>query len=77
MSLISSRYAIQKVLDEEAKKFQDQLKEMLKTCDSLSVTMDIWSDAAMRGYMGLTAHFLKNDKLCSKVLGVPRFEGEF
>lgn len=69
------RPAIQKVLDNEMCNLQDKLKDQLSCCQNVSITMDIWSDSSMRGYLGLTAHFIINDKLCSQVLGVPRFEG--
>ena len=54
---------------------QEKLKELLSSCETVSITMDIWSDATMRGYLGLTVHFIHNEKLRSQVLGVPRFEG--
>ena len=57
-------------------KLQDRLKQQLELCSTVSVTMDIWSDASMRGYLGLTAHYIVDSKLSSKVLGVPRFEGK-
>ena len=43
---------------------------------SVSVTLDIWSDRTMRGFMGLTVHFIDGCALKSGVLAVPRFEGK-
>ena len=70
------RAAIKKVLDIQMSKFQDILKQLLESCSTVSVTKDIWSDASMRGYIGLTAHYIVDGKLSSKVLGVPRFESK-
>ena len=56
--LVAFRPAIQKVLDTEMSKLQDSLKQQLELCSTVSVTMDIWSDASMRGYLGLTAHYI-------------------
>ena len=75
MLFISTRKAVSKVLNEEMKKQQEKVKSALADVESLSVTMDIWSDASMRGFMGLTAHYTTGKQLRSCLLGVPRFQG--
>lgn len=55
----------------------EELKNLLATSTTLSIMMDIiWSDKKMRGYLGLTAHYINNDQLTSGVLGVPHFKGK-
>ena len=52
------RAAIKKVLGTLMSKLQEILKQQLESCSTVLVTMDIWSDASMRGYIGLTAHYI-------------------
>ena len=53
-----------------------KLIELLEDLHYCSATLDIWSDRRMRGYMGITVHFLdKTFKLLSKCLGVFRMKG--
>lgn len=51
---------------------------MLQAVDSVSVTVDIWSDRRMRSYLGLTVHFVEDSNcLSSALLCCERFYGEF
>ena len=72
------RRAIQKVIDDEYDRQRAELKSLLSCVDSVSLTMDIWSDSTMRGFLGLTAHIIDTgtNKLISRVLDVPRFKGK-
>ncbi|KAI4830100.1 hypothetical protein KUCAC02_001753 [Chaenocephalus aceratus] len=51
----------------------------LEKADNVSVTVDIWSDRRMRGFLGVTAHWidLNNDNLQmrSQLLACNRFKG--
>lgn len=71
-----NRRAVQKVIDSEYSELRVSLKEILSTSEALAVTMDIWSDNTMRGFLGLTAHFIHNNALTTRVLDVPRFKGK-
>ena len=42
----------------------------------MSVIVEIWSDASVRGYLGITAHHVKSGKSKNVVLGGPRFKGK-
>ena len=64
------------VISEEGKRRQKILKDKLSDVHSVSVTMDIWIDASMRGFIGLTVHYIEKQNLMRAVLGVPRFKGE-
>ena len=70
------RRAVQKVLEEESSGSEASLKMKLSEAKSVSVTLDIWSDKTMRGYLGLTVHFIDGYALKSGVLAVPRFVGK-
>ena len=70
------RRAVQKVLEEESSGSEASLKMKLSEAKSVSVTLDIWSDKTMRGYLGLTVHFIDGYALKSGVLTVPRFAGK-
>lgn len=63
------------VIDSEVEVQENKLRDLLSTVDTLSVTMDIWSDRKTRGYLGLTAHFVSQNQLKTAVLAVPRFQG--
>ena len=42
----------------------------------MSVIVEIWSDASVRGYLGITVHYVESGKSKNVVLGVPRFKGK-
>ena len=73
---ITNRRAVQKRIDDEYASHRASLKHLLSKAESVAVTMDIWSDNTMRGFLGLTVHFLNNDALATRVLDVPRFKGK-
>ena len=52
------RRAVQRVLDEESSGSEASLKMKLSEAKLVSVTLDIWSDRTMRGFLGLTVHFI-------------------
>ena len=52
------------------------LKEWFFNQSALSVTVDIWSDKPMRGFLGVTAHYFIAGRLTSSTLAVQRFMGK-
>ena len=42
----------------------------------MSVIVEIWSDASVRGYLGITVHYVESGKSKNVVLGGPRFKGK-
>uniref|UniRef100_A0A3P8TS84 HAT C-terminal dimerisation domain-containing protein n=1 Tax=Amphiprion percula TaxID=161767 RepID=A0A3P8TS84_AMPPE len=58
---------------------RDKLKTQLSNSDSVSVTVDIWSDRRMRGFLGVTVHYMEIDQdniqLKSNLLACDRFKG--
>ena len=63
-------------LSNEVSTLKADLKSALASADSVSVIVDIWSDRTCRGYLGITVHFLGDDKttLRSQLLACERFE---
>lgn len=52
-----------------------KLKTWLSSADHVNVTVDIWSDRKMRGYMGVTVHWIMEEELKSNLLSCKRFKG--
>lgn len=53
-----SRRTITSKLDGLVVDRQIKLKNELANADNVSVTVDIWSDRRMRGFLGVTAHWI-------------------
>ena len=51
------------------------LKERLSKIDNVAVTLDIWSDRQMRGFLGVTVHYISDSGLQTKLLVCERFTG--
>ena len=68
---------MQSVLDDKCKEIEMVLKSRLQNCESVSLTLDIWTDRQTRGYMGITAHYIHDSFIISSVLSVDRFSGEY
>ena len=52
------------------------LKERLSKIDNVAVTLDIWSDRQMRGFMGVTVHYISDSGLQTTLLACERFTGQ-
>ena len=52
------------------------MKELLEKVDSVSITVDLWSNRLMKGFLGITCHFIFDWSLRSLILGCNRFCGE-
>jgi hypothetical protein len=96
LHVIDSRYTpaaratLSTSLERTATVLKEKLKEELKHTNTVNVTIDIWSDRKMRGYMATTVHYvsvsrlsttsanLKDKQLCnikSGLLAIERFTG--
>lgn len=55
------------------------LQETLKEVETVSLTMDIWTDRMMHGFLGVTAHYVdtKSHELASSVISVDRMKGKY
>ena len=58
---------------------RSKLKTQLSNTDHVSVTVDIWSDQKMRGFLGVTVHWTEKEaeriQLKSSLLACERFKG--
>lgn len=74
-----SRRTITSKLDSLVSERQMKLKTQLAMADNVSVTVDIWSDRRMRGFLGVTAHWIDIQDDClqlkSQLLACNRFKG--
>lgn len=77
---IVGRNTVTRRLSDLAANKATQIKSKLQKVDTVSVTVDIWSDRSMRGFLGVTAHFMEMEKgstskLQSVLLSCDRFKG--
>lgn len=83
MEIAESRYQMPsrkhlstKLLYEKSTEVRNNIKHQLKMADSVSLTIDIWFSRQMRGYIGMTAHFILDWNLRSILLCCKRFKGK-
>ena len=74
---ISGRWIANTKLPELEQKLKAKLKHILENIKYVSVTLDIWSDRRMRGYLGITFHYIDPEtaKLHSQCHGCFRMNG--
>lgn len=74
-----SRTTVNRRLSELASEMDIKIKNKLEKAKTVSVTVDIWTDRCMRGFLGVTAHFIdmdaSNPTLQSLLLKCERFTG--
>ncbi|KAK0151187.1 putative AC9 transposase [Merluccius polli] len=85
MSVVEERYCpvsrstVTRRLSELALDKESKIKSKLEKTDNVSVTVDIWTDRSMRGFLGVTAHFMEiegnNPSLQTVLLSCERFTG--
>jgi hypothetical protein len=85
LSVVDTRYSpvsrrtLTSKLDGAVLEKQTKLKNSLANVEDISVTVDIWSDRKMRGFLGITAHWLDDGEggivLKSALLACNRFSG--
>ena len=75
-----SRNTVTRRLSDLASDKESMIKSKLQKADTVSVTVDIWTDRCMRGFLGVTAHFMETEKnsvsrLHTVLLSCDRFTG--
>lgn len=75
-----SRNTVTRRLSVLASDKEYKIKSKLQKADTVSVTVDIWTDRSMRGFLGVTAHFMEMEKnsvsrLQTVLLSCDRFTG--
>ncbi|XP_066593218.1 E3 SUMO-protein ligase ZBED1-like [Prorops nasuta] len=68
---IPSRATITRLIEEKFLKLSESIKLQLHKTENLSLTTDIWTDTLnVKSFLGLTCHYIHNDKHKSVALGV-------
>ena len=65
---VPSHTHIAKVCRELYAKLKEKLRENIQSCGHVALTSDIWTSSAVDGYITLTAHFITDWQLHTKVL---------
>lgn len=55
----SRKHLTTTLLTEKWKAIDDGLKQLLATIDRVSITLNLWSNCQMKGYLGITCHFIQ------------------
>ncbi len=63
------------ILRAKCESMNTRLVSQLKRARSVCLTIDLWSNRQMRGFLGITAHFIRDWKLHSCALACKRFRG--
>lgn len=64
-----------KVITNQSEEMRKSLISNLSKTNSVAITLDLWSDRTMRGFMGLTCHFEQEDRLVTRTLATHRVTG--
>ncbi|KAM0730279.1 E3 SUMO-protein ligase ZBED1 [Formica fusca] len=67
---IPSRRIIARYMDDKYEYLHGMFKREITQVTALTLTCDIWSDISNRGYLGITVHYLHDNKMNSGCLGV-------
>ena len=55
---------------------KQSLANTLELCETVAITVDLWSDRRMRSYLGVTVHFIEQgSSLSTALLSCEHFEG--
>lgn len=75
-----SRSTVTSTISDMATSMQEKIKIQLASATKVSVTVDIWSDRKMRGFLGVTVHMMEISKtsiqMQSRLLCCNRFTGK-
>ena len=72
----SRKHLSSKLLHEKSTEVRNNIIHQLKMTESVCLTIDIWSSRQMRGYIGMTAHFILEWNLQSILVCCKRFKGK-
>lgn len=56
---------------------KESLRKILASCDSVAVTLDIWSDRMQRGFLGVTVHYAHDNQLFTSNLATQRITSDY
>ena len=71
----SRKHLSSTLLTKKHEAIMSKMNHVLDEVDSVSLTLDLWSNRQMRGFMGITCHFIMNWSMQSLMLACRRFIG--
>lgn len=72
----SRKYLSSKLLLEKSTEVRNNIMHQMKLAENICLTVDIWSSRQMRGYLGITGHFILDWTLRSVMICCKRFCGK-
>ncbi|GAV01181.1 hypothetical protein RvY_11931 [Ramazzottius varieornatus] len=63
------------LLPRQHRKIKEKLLSLLTKAVAVAINLDIWSSKRMRGYMGISLHFIDEKFRLRNLLACPRFKG--
>ena len=72
----SRRHLSSKLIHDKAEEVKTNAKQKLGKAQSVSLTIDLWSNHEMRGFRGVTGHYILNWQLNSVMICCKRFKGK-
>lgn len=63
------------MLHEKSSEIRENVKAVLKKAESVCLTIDLWSSRQMRGFLGITGHFILDWAMKSVMICCKRFKG--
>ncbi|KAJ8315996.1 hypothetical protein KUTeg_006010 [Tegillarca granosa] len=72
----SRKYLSSKLLLENSTEVRNNIMHQMKLAENICLTVDIWSSRQMRGYLGITGHFILDWTLRSVMFCCKRFCGK-
>ncbi|CAG2221217.1 unnamed protein product [Mytilus edulis] len=74
--LPSRKHLSTKLLHQKASNIQSNIKEKLRSAESVCLTIDLWSNRQMKGFLGITGHFILDWCMKSIMVSCKRFKGK-
>ncbi len=71
----SRKHLTTKLLSEKSAKIKEDLQHQLCAAQGICLTIDLWSSRQMRGFIGVSGHFILNWALKSTMIACKRFHG--
>lgn len=74
--LPSRKHLSTKILQQKSSEIQSDIKEKLRSVQSVCLTIDLWSNRQMKGFLGITGHFILDWCMKSIMVSCKRFKGK-
>ena len=64
-----------KLIAQKVEQIKSKVLNVLQVTETVSLTVDLWSNRQMKGFLGITCHFILDWSLRSAMLECKRFKG--